>query len=199
MFFLRSFLFLCEVKEMSDIIRTLESNPIIPAVKADKFLKALNSPCDVVFGLGENILTVGEHIKAAHARGKKLLVHIDLAEGIGKDEAGVRYLAGLGCDGIISTRAQIIKYAKKEGLFTVQRFFTLDSQGLEGIDDMLSGTRPSMMEIMPGVITKTISRFSKSDIPVIAGGLIESKEEATAALGAGAMAVSTGREELWYL
>lgn len=143
--------------------------------------------------------SMGEHIKAAHARGKKLLVHIDLAEGIGKDEAGVRYLAGLGCDGIISTRAQIIKYAKKEGLFTVQRFFTLDSQGLEGIDDMLSGTRPSMMEIMPGVITKTISRFSKSDIPVIAGGLIESKEEATAALGAGAMAVSTGREELWYL
>ena len=184
---------------MTDILAILERNPVIPAVHGEKFLKALNSPCDVIFSLGENILTVGEHIKLAHEKGKKMLVHIDLAEGVGKDEAGVKYLASLGCDGIISTRAQIIKYARREGLFTVQRFFTLDSQGLDGISDMMSNANPGMIEIMPGVITKTVSRFAKSDTPVIAGGLIETKEELLAALGAGAMAVSTGMEELWYL
>lgn len=184
---------------MTDILSLLETNPVIPAIHADKFHAALESPCEVIFCLGESILTVAEHIKLAHSKGKKMLVHIDLAEGIGKDEAGVRYLSSLGCDGIISTRAQIIKYAKKEGLFTVQRFFTLDSQGVDSISDVLASANPCMIEIMPGVITKTISKFAEKSVPVIAGGLVETKEEVTAALGAGAIAVSTGSEALWYL
>jgi len=184
---------------MTDILALLEQNPVIPAVHTDKFLKALNSPCDVIFSLGESILTVGEHIKAAHAKGKKMLVHIDLAEGVGKDEAGVKYLASLGCDGIISTRAQIIKYAKKEGLFTVQRFFTLDSQGLDSISDMLKNVSPSMIEIMPGTVYKIIKRMSNCGIPLIAGGLLETKNEVTEALSNGAVSVSTGNPELWYI
>ena len=144
-------------------------------------------------------MTIEENIKYAHSKGKKMLVHIDLAEGVGKDSAGVRYLSEIGCDGIISTKPQIIKCAKKEGMFTVQRFFTLDTQGLESIDELLSCSKPSMIEIMPGVITKTISKFANGTVPVIAGGLIETKEEITAALGSGAVAVSTGKEHLWYI
>ncbi|MFQ8953550.1 MAG: glycerol-3-phosphate responsive antiterminator [Oscillospiraceae bacterium] len=34
-------------------------------------------------------------------------------------------------------------------------------------------------------------------MPVIAGGLIETKQEVTAALSANAIAVSTGKKELW--
>lgn len=184
---------------MKDILSLLELNPVIAAVRQDRFLAAMESPCDVIFGLGESIMTVEKSIKLAHSGGKKLLVHIDLADGIGKDAAGVRYLSGIGCDGIISTKPQMIKFAKKEGLFTVQRFFTLDTQGLESISELLSSSTPSMIEIMPGVITKTISRFAHGAIPVIAGGLIETKEEITAALGAGAVAVSTGKENLWYI
>jgi len=56
-----------------------------------------------------------------------------------------------------------------------------------------------MMELMPGVIDKAIARFCKGNIPVIAGGLIETKAEVTSALGHGATAVSTGNTELWYL
>jgi len=184
---------------MKDIFSLLELNPVIAAVRQDKFPVALQSPCEVVFCLGESIMTAKENIKLAHSKGKKMLVHIDLADGIGKDAAGVRYLSDIGCDGIISTKPQIIKLAKKEGLFTVQRFFTLDTQGLESISELLSSSTPSMIEIMPGVITKTISKFANSSIPVIAGGLIETKEEVTAALSAGAIAVSTGKECLWYI
>lgn len=184
---------------VKDIRFLLESNPVIPAVRQDKFHVAIESPCDVIFCLGESILTVKEHIKLAHSKGKRMLVHIDLADGIGKDAAGVKFLAYIGCDGIISTKPQMIKFAKKEGLFTVQRFFTLDTQGLESISELLSSSTPSMIEIMPGVITKTISRFAHGTIPVIAGGLIETKEEITAALRNGAVAVSTGKESLWYI
>ena len=84
-------------------------------------------------------------------------------------------------------------------MFTVQRFFTLDSQGLDSISDVLASANPCMIEIMPGVITKTVSKFAQKSVPVIAGGLVETKEEVTAALGAGAIAVSTGSEALWYL
>jgi glycerol uptake operon antiterminator len=52
---------------------------------------------------------------------------------------------------------------------------------------------------MPGVIGKAITKFSSCGIPVIAGGLVQTKTEVTDALGCGATAVSTGKEELWYL
>ena len=52
---------------------------------------------------------------------------------------------------------------------------------------------------MPGVIGKAIRRFSDCGIPIIAGGLVETKQEVTEAISCGAAAVSTGREDLWYL
>ena len=64
---------------------------------------------------------------------------------------------------------------------------------------MLRHTKPDFMELMPGVIGKSIRRFAKIGTPVIAGGLIETKAEVTEALGSGATAVSTGRKDLWYL
>ena len=132
-------------------------------------------------------------------KGKKVLVHIDLADGIGKDRTGIRFLAECGVDGIISTKAQLIRFAKEQGLLTVQRFFALDSKGMESIDEMLRNTNPHLMEIMPGVIGKAIQRFSNGRVPVIAGGLIQTKTELTQALSCGATAVSTGQQALWYL
>ena len=149
--------------------------------------------------LSADLLTVAQRVAQAHEKGKLLLVHMDLAEGIGKDRTGIRYLAQCGADGIISTRAQIIRMAKEQNLLTVQRFFALDSKGMESIEDMLRSSSPDLMEIMPGVIAKAITRFSSGNVPVIAGGLIQTKQEVTEALGSGAAAVSTGCEALWYL
>ena len=81
----------------------------------------------------------------------------------------------------------------------VQRFFVVDSQGINSIREMIKTSAPHIIEIMPGVITKIIKQFRKLDVPVIAGGLLETKAEVTAALGSGASGVSTSREELWYL
>ena len=67
------------------------------------------------------------------------------------------------------------------------------------IEEMAKNSHPHLMEIMPGVIGKTIRRFSTGSIPVIAGGLIQTKSEVTDALRCGAPAVSTGKSDLWYL
>jgi len=46
-----------------------------------------------------------------------------------------------------------------------------------------------------GIATKAIGKFSKNaHCPVIAGGLIETREEAIAAINAGAVAVSASRK-----
>ena len=182
-----------------EIIECLEMNPIIAAIRDDGWDAALHSPAQVLFYLSADLTTVSTRIRQAHEAEKILLIHLDLAEGIGKDRAGVGYLAQCGADGMISTKSQLIRYAKDVGLITVQRFFALDSKGMDSIEEMVRNTNPHLMEIMPGVISKAISRFSSGHIPVIAGGLIQTKSEVTDALSAGAAAVSTGKSDLWYL
>ena len=184
---------------VSELTERLESCPVIAAIRDNKWQAALESPAEVLFYLEPHLCTIQEKVAQAHNGKKALFVHLDMAEGIGKDREGVAYLAACGVDGIISTRAQIIRLAKDAGLLTVQRFFALDSQGLDSIQEMLKSTHPHLMEIMPGIIPKAIGRFATGSVPVIAGGLIETKAEITGALGGGAMAVSTGCETLWYL
>lgn len=185
--------------EKARLCEILECSPVIAAVRDDYFSAAVMSPCDVIFYLKANINTLSQQCQFAHKSGKYLFVHIDLAEGVGKDKSAVEFLAAIGIDGIVSTRGNMIRWAKECGLMTVQRFFALDSQGIVAIDDMLECSKPDMMELMPGVIPKLIHRFSKGPIPVIAGGLVQTKAEVTEAISAGAAAVSTGTQILWHI
>ncbi len=178
----------------------LERSPVIANTANDQaFRAALKAPPEVIFYQNISLPKIQSIVQEVHNVGKKLFVHIDLAEGLGKDRTGVEYLASCGVDGLISTRGQLIRYAHEAGLLTVQRFFLLDSQSLSGISNMIANTTPDWIEVIPGVIGKAIERFVGGRVPVIAGGLIETKAEVTEALRCGASAVSTSREDLWYL
>ena len=181
--------------ELTDL---LACSPVIAAVHDGNWAAALASPCELLFHLKANVLTVAEQVAQAHAAGKRLLIHLDLAAGIGRDKAGMEFLARCGADGIISTRAQLIRFGKECGLMTVQRFFALDSQGVDSIGEVLASSAPDLMELMPGVVGKLIRRFSGCGIPLIAGCLVETKAEVTEALRCGAAAVSTSAQTLWY-
>lgn len=184
---------------LNDLItEALERTPIIAATDRAGWRAAVTSDAEVLFHLGAGILTAAEDIAAAKSRGKTVFVHMDLTDGIGKDKYAAEWLKSLGADGIISTRAQLIRAAHDCGLATIQRFFVLDSKGMASIAEMLESSRPDLMEIMPGVIPKALRFFASQSVPVIAGGLIETKQEVTAALSVGALAVSTGKKELWH-
>ncbi len=183
----------------NDLSDALERSPIIAAIHNDKWDLAIKSPSEIIIHLNLNIFSVKDYVNQAHSNNKLFFVHADLLEGIGKDKQGIEFLKSCGVDGIVSTKAHLIRHAKACGLITIQRMFLLDSQGIESMGDILTSTSPDFVEIMPGVVTKEILRFSKGKTPVIAGGLIETKSEVTAALSAGAVAVSTGKTELWYL
>ena len=182
----------------SQLTDSLERTPVIAAVQENLWKEALASPAEVIFHLNANLLTVTKRIEQAHEAGKSLFVHMDLAEGIGKDRVGVDFLASHGVDGIISTRGQIIRHAKEIGLITVQRFFALDSQSVNAIVGMANISKPSMIEIMPGVAYKVISSLkAEVNIPIIAGGLIETQAEISQVLNEGAYAVSTSKKDFW--
>ncbi len=172
---------------------------VIAAVRTDAdFATALTSESRLIFDLMPSIRKVKERTDRAHQAGKRLFLHMDLVEGIGKDAAGLEYVREQGADGIISTRAGMIRPAKETGLLTVQRFFMVDSQSVRTAEETLKTTRADMIEVMPGLLPKVIEKLAVSGrTPVIAGGLIETVEEIRAAFAAGASAVSTAKVELW--
>lgn len=176
-------------------------NRIIAAVRNnEEFKLALNSSSELIFVLSSNIDEIKEQSDMCHALGKRLFIHLDFAEGIGKDEYGIRFAKQQGVDGIISTRTNLIRLAKKAHIFTVQRFFIVDSHSVETTIDAAKASDADMIEIMPGVVTKVIPRLkSELTMPIVAGGMIETKAELAEALRSGAAAVSTGKTEFWKI
>jgi glycerol uptake operon antiterminator len=176
-----------------------KANVIIAAVRNDEeFDKALLSDTSAIFLLYADILELEKCAKKAHDKAKKLFVHIDLTTGLGKDKSGIEFAKKAGIDGIISTKASLIKNAKESGLETVQRFFIVDSRSIDTTLETLKSAKPDMIEVMPGVAPKIIQKLKqKTDTPIIAGGLIETKEEVLTAIKAGASAISTGISALW--
>ena len=91
-------------------------NNVIAAVRTkEELLSAAASDVRIVFHLSPNIFTLEEDIKILHDKEKLLFLHLDLAEGIGRDKSGIEYIKKLGVDGIISTRGQLIRHAVESG------------------------------------------------------------------------------------
>ena len=184
---------------MISIPKYINENTVIAAVRrSEDFEKAVSSENRIIFDLSPDISDIGEKVKKAHEADKKLFIHLDLASGIGKDKSGILFVKSLGVDGIISTRTNIIKSAREAGLFTVQRFFAVDSQSVDTVSETQKSSKADMIEIMPGIVSKVISGLKNLiNVPIIAGGLIETADEVRDAVRAGATAVSTGKIELW--
>ena len=178
-----------------------ENYPIIAAVRGEEdFRAALQADVETVFLLSTRLIDLEGQIQKARLANKKLFVHLDFIEGLSRDAAGVEYLSTKGVDGVISTRSNIINAAKEHGLCCVQRFFMVDSRSVDTALETIRQTKADLVEIMPGIAYKAISRMCQSvSVPIIAGGLIEEKEEIYHALAAGACVVSTGKRSLWVL
>lgn len=185
---------------MHPLAETLLDEPVIAAVKTDEALTAtLASPCSAVFLLASTLLTVDGLVHRIHDAGKLAVVHIDLVDGLSSREIAVDSLNAL-ChpDGIISTRPTLIRRARHRGLLTVQRAFILDSLSLTSLSGQLEQGKPDFVEFLPGIMPRVIAEISaRTQVPVIAGGLLRDKADVMAAMRAGATAVSTSAPSLW--
>jgi glycerol uptake operon antiterminator len=186
-----------------DFLDVLRKRPIIAAFRDLESLKVeqLDS-VGVLFILGGTIFELPDIIDKAVSSGKLVFVDIDLIKGIGKDAAGIQYLAKeIHVQGIITTRSNLIKSAQKEGLVSVQRIFVLDSESLTGGLNVIEKSTPDAVEILPGLILPKIMDRIKArvSVPVIAGGLITKREEIKEILSSGAIGVSTTTSSLYHI
>jgi len=188
--------------DKTTLLTMLEDFPVIPAIKNEEGMKrCIESDNPLVFvlhGTVNNIAATTEYLKA---HGKTVFVHLDLMEGLAQKEVAVDFLATNTCaDGILSTRPNLIRHASTMGLLTVQRFFLLDSMSLQNVLRAGNQEYADLIEVLPGVMPKVIRQLSSTTrVPLVAGGLISDKEDAIAALSAGAAAISTSNDAIWFL
>ena len=162
--------------------------------------EASKSEIEVVFVLYGTILTIPGIVETLKEKGKTVIVHADLINGLSGKDIAVDYIATrTRADGIISTRDNLVKRAKELGLVAGERSFIVDSMALENTISHIRTTRPDFLEVMPGLLNRVIRELSGLGIPIVAGGLIRDKEEILSALNSGAIAISSTSPEIWKM
>jgi len=186
---------------MQDLRDCFREHPIIASIRNDADLdSALNTQVAALFILYGDIFNLPQIMKEAKNHNKLVFLHMDLIKGIGRDREGVIYLAKKElCNGIVTTKNNLINIAKKEGLITIQRLFLLDSAALKTGEQLLKNNQPDAVEILPGIAAPYFIEHIYKDLlcPVVAGGLISDKDEIEKLLQRGVLAVSTSKKELW--
>ncbi|MVO99069.1 glycerol-3-phosphate responsive antiterminator [Paenibacillus lutrae] len=193
------------MKEVSEraqrVAYCLKKKPVITSLmNAEELPALLQTSSNIVFILKSDIFMIESIVEKIREAGKLSFVHFDLIDGIGKDKAGVAYMAEkIGIDGIVTTKNNIIAEGKKYGLITVQRLFVFDSVSLDNGIRMTKSSQPDAIEVLPGMVCSRIMKRIRSevDVPVIAGGLMTDLEDFNEALRSGVIGISTSSKELW--
>lgn len=183
-------------------IELLEDSPVIIAIKNDEGLKrCLESECQVVFILYGNVCNIGRIVETLKANGKHPMIHVDMIQGLGSKEVSVDFLKmNTMAEGIISTKQVLVKRAVELGMIGVLRAFIVDSMAVRSMGKMLDTFQPDAIEIMPGIMPKIVKSLrERTSMPIIASGLISEKKEILEMISSGADAISTTKEELWFL
>lgn len=189
------------MNEKQQILEIIEDTPVIMAVKDwEGVQRCTRQESRVVFILFGDICNIDEIVKTVKDAGKIAIVHMDLISGLGGKEISVDFIdRTTKADGIISTKPAMIKRGKELGLFTVLRFFILDSMALENVMKQ-EEAKADMIEILPGIMPKITKKVTQAvSVPVICGGLVSDREDIIGALNAGAVAVSTTNPAAWIM
>jgi glycerol uptake operon antiterminator len=182
-----------------ELVNMVESQ-IIASIKDQKDIdKAIKSSANIAFLLTGDISTVENYIKQLREAGMYIFLHLDFIEGLSNTKSAIKYIANVWKPtGIITTKINMIKYAKEEGLITIQRIFLIDRAAIEKGIEMVKSCKPDAVEVLPGLMPKVVDQLSRQlKLPLIVGGLIQEKEDILLALEAGALAVSSGNPAMW--
>jgi len=182
--------------------RYFKEHPVIASIRTEEQLhQAIKSDVIAIVIMGGSILNLNSMVELIKKEDKLIFIHLDLVRGFARDIQAVRFLAiNELCDGIISTRGKLVQEAIKQDIIGIQRLFLLDSDALKTGKNMVKNSKPSALEVLPGIAAPYLIERLDNDInyPIIAGGLIRTKEEINQLTDKGVLAVSTGKQELWF-
>ncbi|MEC1290550.1 glycerol uptake operon antiterminator GlpP [Bacillus mojavensis] len=179
---------------------SFHNQPILPAIRNMKQFDAfLNSSFSYGVILDIHLGQLKGVIREAQKHGKKMMVHVDLIQGIKHDEYGAEFICqDIKPAGIISTRSNVIAKAKQKKIYAIQRLFLLDTSAMEKSMEFVGKHRPDFIEVLPGIVPSLIQEIKeKTGIPIFAGGFIRTEQDVEQALKAGAVAVTTSNTKLW--
>ena len=184
-----------------NIFKFLGDGHIIPAPRNYedyKYALEHSESLSVILLFGD-INVLPELLAQAREHKKRLLVHLDLLSGIGKDKAGVTFLARMGIEAVITTKAQLGKFAHELGMIVIHRLFLMDSQAVKTGVNLLQGYKPDGLELLPASVpASVVSELANvTGLPILGGGLMHTKEDIEQAIANGLKAVSASRRELW--
>jgi glycerol uptake operon antiterminator len=169
----------------------LNTHRMVASIKEPKQIEialSLRNQLSGVFLLTGHIGVIKGYVDLFKKHDVPVFLHLEKIGGLSTDSYGLDYLAKvIKPTGIISTKTNVVKIAKKMGLFTIQRFFLVDTEGLENISKSLCQIAPDMI----GEIKKFTS------IPIITGGLLFERSHTMECMRHGATAVSSSKSELW--
>ncbi|EUJ30005.1 Glycerol-3-phosphate responsive antiterminator [Listeria grayi] len=175
---------------------------IIPAAHQERDIeKIIALDGEYLVMLETHIAQLKSLVNLAKSANKKVILHADLINGLKNDDYGAEYLCQeIRPAGIVSTRSNVVIKAKQQHIIAIQRLFTIDSSAYTKGIAMIEKTNPDAIELLPGILPNQIARMkAMMNIPLIAGGLIETEEQVNDALENGAIAITTSNKKLWNL
>ncbi|MBM7565000.1 glycerol-3-phosphate responsive antiterminator [Paenibacillus sacheonensis] len=183
-------------------LRGLAEHRTIASIKDPRHIEialSLRSQISGIFLLTGHIGVVKGYVDVFKEHHFPVFLHLEKIGGLSTDNYGLDYLAKvIKPTGIISTKTNVIKTAKKMGLVTIQRFFLVDSEGLDNIAKSLGQSEPDVIEVMPARIPDMIGKVKAfTSLPIITGGLLYEQGHIEECLRYGAAAISTSKPELW--
>jgi glycerol uptake operon antiterminator len=183
-----------------EIVRLARLYPVAAALKSEEDMRlALEADAPLLFLLKGDAFQLAPFVEEARRRGKRVVVHVDLVSGIGKDRAGIQYLHQIGIDAIITSKSQLVTAARAEGLITIQRLLLLDDSGLEKGVRTIAHAGPDLVEVLPGIMFPEVAATLRRLLPgpFIAGGFIRTAEDVARVQQAGAILSSSSTYSLW--
>lgn len=179
----------------------LRESVVIPALKGVESVgAAIECQSPILFFFAGTLFELRDVVQRTRPHQRSVFAHVDRIEGVGRDAAGLEFLAReIGVRGVVTTRSALIKAAKEVGLWSVLRLFIMDSEALKTGLAVARSARPDAVEILPAPILPYLGdRLPERRPSLIAGGLVETRQEVEWILQeGGALAVSTSRPALW--
>ena len=187
---------------MTKVSELLHDRPVIASIKDDAGLdRALASDCQTLFILYGDITNIESIVQRAKKDGSTVLVNLDMVDGYATRSVAIKHLQRrTHADGILSSKAVLVRAAKDLGMLATHRLFMIDSFAYHKLPDQLRTSQADCLEILPGCMPRVIGWIrGDTDLPLIAGGLVCDANDVVAALRAGAQWVATSDQDLWNL
>jgi len=171
--------------------------PAITNVKDLEYFLTLDHPICVVMSI--HVSMIKRVVERLKAQNKTVWLHLDLIPGLSSDEHGAQYaIQFFGIDGIVSTKTNAIKAAKKKKVTAIFRIFLIDTASMEKSLTRVDEIKPDYIEFLPALAHRILPEIRhRISVPVIGGGLIQTQSDIDDCFASGMVAVTVSKTNLW--